>query len=446
MTEPGAAEPPPAGEREPAAVASAFVSPDVAWEGVPADGNERRRRAEPQLPEPTLRSLGLTVYLPSFIFSIGQGAVIPIVALVARELGASAAMAGLVVALRGIGQLVFDLPAGMLVSRLGERRAMAVATLILIVSLVGCVLSPSVAMFGVSMFLMGCAWAVWLLARLSYVSDVMPTHLRGRALSTLGGTMRIGTFIGPFIGAVAIELSGLDAAFYIHIVLAVVGCAVLLAVPDRYETGRAVETAPVSFRAVGRAHAAVWLTAGLGVLCIGLLRATRQIALPLWADEVGVGAAATSVIFGISAGMDMLLFYPAGSISDRWGRKVVAVSCMGFLALGLFLLPLSDSFATLVAVGLVLGFGNGLGSGIVMTLGSDFAPAGTGKAEFLGLWRLIGDVGTAGGPLLVAAVAATVGLASASVFIAVIGVAGAVLVAVRMPEPLSRAVRSGRAE
>ena len=43
----------------------------------------------------------------------------------------------------------------------------------------------------------------------------------------------------------------------------------------------------------------------------------------------------------------------------------------------------------LVPVALLLGFGNGLGSGIVMTLGADFAPA-RGRAEFLGVWRLVG--------------------------------------------------------
>ncbi|MGD9796786.1 MAG: MFS transporter, partial [Acidimicrobiia bacterium] len=76
--------------------------------------------SEPRTP-PTLRSLGPGVYLPSFIFAVGQGAVIPIVALVAKDLGASVAVAGLVVAGRGLGTLAFDLPAGWLVSRYGER-------------------------------------------------------------------------------------------------------------------------------------------------------------------------------------------------------------------------------------------------------------------------------------------------------------------------------------
>ena len=49
--------------------------------------------------------------------------------------------------------------------------------------------------------------------------------------------------------------------------------------------------------------------------------------------------------------------------------------------------------------------GNGLGAGIVMTLGADAAPV-DGRSQFLGAWRLCGDIGNTGGPLLVSAVAA----------------------------------------
>jgi MFS family permease len=396
-----------------------------------------RPQVPPERPdEPTIRSLGLTVYGPSFLFAIGQGAVIPIVALAAKDLGASVAVASLTVALRGIGTLLFDLPAGTLVSRLGERRAMVVGTGILLASLVGCIVATEVWVFALSMLVMGCGWSMWLLARLTYVSEVMPLRLRGRALSTLGGVQRMGNFVGPFLGAVAITAAGIDGAYGVHVALAVAGCALLLAVPDPHADRKVdVGHGPVRFRAIARDHAPVFRTAGAGAIAISVMRASRQAVLPLWADHVGLDAAAVGVIFGIAAGLDMLLFYPAGSISDRFGRKFVAIPCLGFLALGFLLLPLTTSFATIVPVALLLGFGNGLGSGIIMTLGADFAPA-RGRAEFLGVWRLVSDIGTAGGPLLAAAVTAAITLGSASVLTGFLGIAGATIVLFRMPEPL----------
>jgi len=392
----------------------------------------------PGQPDPTLRSLGLSVYVPTFLFAVGQGAVVPIVALAALDQGASVAFAGFIVALRGIGVLAFDLPAGWLVSKVGEQRAMVLGTFLVIASLIGSMVSTNPWMFALFTFLMGCAWAIWLLARLSYVTDLMPVHLRGRALSTLGGINRVGNFVGPLLGAaVALQL-GLNGAYLIHIVTALLACALLIVLIRGEKTVvTSMEQGHTNFGGVLRENAGVFLTAGVGVMAIGALRATRQGVLPLWANHVGLDSGAVSLIFGISMGMEMLLFYPAGSVMDRWGRKAVALPCIAIMSVGMLLVPLTGGFWSMVIVGLVLGFGNGLGSGIVMTLGADFSPA-AGRAQFLGAWRLCGDVGTAGGPLLVAGATAAVSLAAASLAIGGLGVAAAALMLFLMPETLHR--------
>src|SRR4029078_759631 len=174
-----------------------------------------------------------------------------------------------------------------------------------------------------------------------------------------------------------------------------------------------------------------FLTAGLGVMSIGALRATRQTVIPLWGDHVGLDASTVSLVFGISTGMEMLLFYPAGSVMDRWGRKAVALPCLGVMSLGMLLLPLTTNFGSMVLVGLLIGFGNGLGSGIVMTLGADFSPE-FGWAQFLGAWRVCGDLGTAGGPLIVTGATAAASLAAASLTMGGLGLGGVGLVLVLM--------------
>ena len=291
-------------------------------------------------PEPTLRSLGLSVYVPTLLFAIGQGAVIPIVALSARDMGASVGFAAFIIALRGIGVLSFDLPAGWLIARFGERRAMAVGTVIVIVALLGSALSSSPYVFAAFTFLMGCGWSIWLLARLTYVSEMMPVHLRGRALSTLGGLNRVGNFIGPFVGVVAAELMGLEGAYYVHVVTAILACGMLIAlIKDGSEGREAGGHQSLNFTKVMRDHSSVFLTAGLGATAIGVLRASRQAVLPLWGEHIGLDASGVSLIFGISLGMEMLLFYPAGSAMDRFGRKSVAIPCLGIMSLGMILLP-----------------------------------------------------------------------------------------------------------
>jgi MFS family permease len=82
--------------------------------------------------------------------------------------------------------------------------------------------------------------------------------------------------------------------------------------------------------------------------------------------------------------------------------------CMGAALLAM---PLSHGVVTLLIAALVLGFGNGIGSGMIMTLGADYSPL-LGRAHFLGLWRLMSDIGSTGGPALLSAVTAMVSLAT----------------------------------
>lgn len=399
----------------------------------------------PPRAQATLRSLILPVYLPGLLVGIGEGAVIPFIVLAARDLGASVAVAGFVFALHSIATLVFDLPAGALVARLGDRRAMTVATVLLVVALAGCAWSPSLVPFGASVFALGAAWALWRLARFTYVTEVVPVGLRGRAISTLGGVQRVARFLGPLLAAGAIQLTNVQGAFYVHMVAAVAALAALLSVPDHPASGSAPDPARGgSFVRLAREHADVLLRAGIAVMIFGVLRASRDVAIPLWADHIGLDAASVGLIFSIASALEMTLFYPAGWVMDRWGRRFVSIPSLTLLSACFLVLPLTASFAALTAVALLGAFGNGLGSGIVMTMGSDAAPR-AGRPEFLAIWRLISDAGQSGGPLLIAAVGGLASIATASWLVGAVGLAGAVFIRLRVRESLVRPGEPGDA-
>jgi MFS family permease len=375
----------------------------------------------------SLWRIAASVYLPALLYGIGQGAIAPVVAVSATHLGASVAVAGLVVAAAGLGQVIGDIPAGALTNKIGERRAMLLATGLVALALVACLLVPTVWGLAIAIGATGLAGAVWGLARQAYLSEAVPIELRARALSTLGGVQRIGSFIGPFLGAFAMKFLGTDGAYWVHLVAAILACGVLLSLPDLESVRRTRGSRPVAAQstwAVIRDHLPVLRTLGVGALLVGAVRASRQVVIPLWALHIGLDPQATSIIFGLSGAVDMLLFYPAGSVMDRLGRKWVAVPSMLVLGLAHLLLPLTHSTVTLTAVALLMGVGNGLGSGVIMTLGADASPT-VGRAQFLGAFRLFADTGNGAGPLLLAGATAVLGLAPAIVIMAVTGWAAA---------------------
>lgn len=71
------------------------------------------------------------------------GAVLPVVALSARGLGASIAVAALFVGLTGLAEIAAAVPAGVLVERIGERRAIVLAGVVDAVACLLALVAPS---------------------------------------------------------------------------------------------------------------------------------------------------------------------------------------------------------------------------------------------------------------------------------------------------------------
>lgn len=386
-----------------------------------------------------MRSLVFPVYLPTTLFAIGQGAAIPIIPLVALDLGASVALAGAIVGLRGIGTLVFDVPVGRLVARAGEKRATVAAAIALALIAAGIATRPSMQVFAALIFLMGGAWSVWNIARLAHVTEAAPTHIRGRALSLMAGMTRVGNFAGPVIGGLLVASQGLIAPFIVQAVFAIaasIAVALTMGSSKRSHERRTSPTSQLpSTLKVIRSHRRTLGTAGFVGLAISALRSTRQVIIPLWGNHIGLTGGAISLVFGLSAAIETAMFYPVGMLMDRKGRRWAAMPCLVVLAVGFVLIPTARTLAGLVIVGVVLGVGNGLGAGIIMTLGSDLAPI-QGRMQFFGVWRFTTDLGTAGGPLLLAAVTSLLSLGAAALVAATIGLVGAAVMWKAVPETL----------
>ncbi|MEI2714018.1 MAG: MFS transporter [Nocardioides sp.] len=373
-----------------------------------------------------LREIAVYAYAPTLISAIGYGATAPIIALLARDLGASVGVAAFVVALAGIGMFLTSLPAGALVARIGERTALMIAAAVDVVANVVAATASSVWVLGAATLVGGAAWTVFLIARQGFMIDVVPFAMRARAMSALGGTFRIGLFIGPLIGAALIHWWSLSAAWWLAAVMSVLAGLVASTMPDLGQEGRAAgrESGFHSVRSVIWAHRRTLATLGVAIIIISASRSVRTTLLPLWADHIGITAAATSLVFALVALIDIVMFYPGGLLMDRYGRMVVAVPVVLGVAVAALALPGVRTLAGLAIVMSVIAVSNGLSSGIALTIGADTAPT-EGRAQYLGGWRLCGDIGGTGGPLLVSALAAAFSLASAAIAVGVLAFLGA---------------------
>lgn len=373
------------------------------------------RTAAPLFP---FRKVVLGALIPAFIFSVGIGALLPIIAPFAVEQGATLAAAGVIAAMLPLGQILADLPAGALAAKIGDRWAMVAAGSLAGLAFLGAALSPSLITLGAAILLIGAANAVFHLARHSYLTAVTPALQRARVLSTLGGVHRIGQFVGPFLGAAVIHFADMRAAFLLAMVTALAAAVtVWLAKPepssdaqDQSSSAAAAAGRRLSMRHVILQHRRVLVTMGAVGMLVGGIRGARQQVIPLWGEYIGVDPTTISLLFGLAGGIDMLLFYPAGKVMDKYGRLWLGVPAMILLGAAMATFPLTSSTGGLAVTAVLLGFANGWGSGIMMTIAADISPA-EGRPQFLGAWRLLTDIGLGAGPLVLAAGAALGSLA-----------------------------------
>ena len=82
------------------------------------------------------------------------------------------------------------------------------------------------------------------------------------------------------------------------------------------------------------------------------------------------------------------MFYPAGMIMDHWGRKYASVPSFFVQSMGMAAIPLAQDFSGLLLALVVVGLGNGIGSGTMMTLGARIWPRTMGGGCFWGCGAL----------------------------------------------------------
>jgi MFS family permease len=297
-------------------------------------------------------------------------------------------------------------------------------------------LSTNLAVIVALRLLAGVGTALWGLSRHAYITDVTRPAQRGRAIAVFGGINRTGNLLAPALGGIVGKAFGLSAPFFLAgIMAALTALIAFLVVRETGHTGSAAHDGHGSrarWATVGATLRLNWRdlsAAGVAQIFAQMIRAGRQLLIPLYGRQVlGLDVAAVGTIISLAAALDVAMFFPAGFAMDRFGRKVAAVPSFTIMAIGMAAIVVAADYRGLLVAAAIIGFGNGLGSGTMMTLGADLAPPGA-VGEFLGFWRLIGDAGQSSGPLVVGSAAEAFGLPATALLLSGIGAAAALTLA-----------------
>ena len=383
-------------------------------------------------------TLILPIYLPALLLSTGAGIISPTLSIYINSFELSYTLTTFVIAIGVVG----NIPAGILVERMGRKPSMLLGLAIIGVSTIVMGTARHLNHLIIAQLIGGVGNALWMLSRHAYMADVIPLAKRGRSIAMFGGVNRIGTFAGKF-GAIFLG-ANLRLPFFVYAgmaVLTLIICFFSLPETKREQKTQSQESQQpylTQLLAVSKRHFKLLATAGIGQVCVQTLRRGCHIIIPLYGKDV-VGLTTQNVRFveTISSAVDMSMFPVAGFMMDRFGRRFATVPGIFIFATGMMLMPFTHTFTPLLLAAVLMRFGNGIASGTMMTLGADLAP-NEGTGEFLGLWRLTGDFGGSAGPIVVGNIADMLGLGFSGFALGGIGYLGVAIFLWLVPETLQR--------
>ena len=390
--------------------------------------------------EISARMLISAFYIPSLFVFIGRAVFIPFLPIYAKTLGASIGTAGFIAGIMTLSAFLFALPGGMLMEALGERRSAILSTAGIALTVLLAGILKSITALIVLLLIFGILQSILMVSLMSFMRSATQRGNRGRKISSLGGLQRFGRFIGPIAGGFIAEYLGYQAVFFSAAALSFI--SVLLLLISMPEISRPRESAVSSFSIKTaifefKRDRRIFATIGIVMVFLSLIRKARQIVVPLWGSGIGVQTSKIGLIIGIASAFDMLMFIPAGFVMDKLGRKYALGLCMLMLSAGLALLPLSRDVTSFFIFTILIGIGNGFGSGVNMTFGSDLARKGN-VGVFLGLWRQMSGLGSMGAPLVLGLITDSVSLPVSIVIFAGAGFIGFVYMLVTVKETLKK--------
>jgi MFS transporter, DHA1 family, tetracycline resistance protein len=353
----------------------------------------------------------LPLYAAGFVTAFGAHSIAASLGGYTHGQHASLLALGLLLAVYDGAEVALKPVFGSLADRVGARPVLLGGLLAFAVASAAFVVAGNPAWVGLARFGQGAAAAAFSPAAGVLVSRLTPQGRQGRGFGRYGAWKGLGYTLGPVLGGVLIAAGGYNLLFATLAVLGVTVAAwallVLPTVPPLPRTRQTVADLARRLTSPGFVRPTLALAAATGALSVGVGF------LPVIGAERGLGPLITGAMVSLLAAAAALLqpragrAHDDGRIGDRTGMAgglvVTALGCAAVLIPGVAGL-LTAAVLIGVGVGLItpIGFANLAKTSQKERLGQTMGSAEVGR-----------ELGDAGGPLLVGAIAAAVTLTPA---------------------------------
>jgi DHA1 family multidrug resistance protein-like MFS transporter len=386
-------EAPGAGARPPAAPSA----DDAPRPATPADGNG---------PAPSVPRESFLLAISLLLFIAATNILTPLLPAIRDDFGVSIATAGVIVGAYGLARLAVDLPAGFLADTVGHRRLSVIAVVVLIVSSLVGLASPTVEVLIAVRIGSGVAVGILAMVILAALGATASHANRGKVMSLFHVANNVGIASYPLVGGLIGAVADWRVTFGVTALLAVVAGALLLPLLARIDFrsdgagGR--KSGDPSRVLEGRQRAVAIAVTNLGVVANMIHRhGFRNTILPLYAATVlGLGGLSIATAIALMSITGLMVATPGGMLGDRIGRRRVITVGLVAVAVGDLAFLLTGDLVSFLVVAAVIGFGDFFASSQTALL-SEIVPTHQ-RTRVLSGYRFSADLGALIGPVLLA--------------------------------------------
>ncbi len=334
----------------------------------------------------------------TFVIMLGFGILSPVLPNYAKTFGVGYDAVGLLISGFALARLVSDPFVGRFIDRHGERAMTTLGAVVVGVTSIAAGLAPSFPLLLVFRSIGGIGSALFFASVLSFLLRTTPPERTGRVMSVYFGSFNLGFIAGGPLGGVIAGTLGLASPLHVYGVACFVSAWLFLRTirdPQRHRE----EVRSGGWRRLpwGRPLLAALSANGAYLWFVGAVFSTL---VPLFGtDGVGLTLGGVGLALAIATGTELVALFPAGSATDRRGRKAVLVPSLAAMALVTVALGLSTAPVVFMVLMAVVGVTSGYAGVPPAPMLGDVTPVEL-KGSAVAAFRFVGDLGFVLGPLV----------------------------------------------
>lgn len=339
----------------------------------------------------------LAICLFVFMFSLGSGIASPIVPLYSSSLGASYIQIGIIGTAYGLVYAISAVLLGKLSDKLGRKVIMLLGATLCTFAAASYSIATNVNQIMLIRAIEGLAWAAFFPSIEALTADVSHVSAVGRTMGFSTASYGAGFALGALMAGTLASFFSYRYTFLFYLASSILAAFLVLA--TIHEPKRALhERTPskTTFRSNGLKHRANIL-ADLISMVYSIVLMTILTLLPVYAEGLGIEIFSIGVLMMMLWVARITSFLNAGRVSDKMGRKLVLTPSLAGLAIGSFLLAVSETWLTLVLAVIVIGLSLGALFPVSIALISDYVSSSQ-RGVAMGMFETASAVGQTIGP------------------------------------------------